>query len=114
MTSASQATKKNYTDIDEILALVFDENNESDGDIDLGETEFGGEESDGDIIEYELHNIAISTPKQASSIDLVPDFIPNTSVISENDNSEFILPLPNIDHGNTNDHISNVNIGCWT
>ena len=56
----------------------------------------------------------MSTPKQASSIDLVPDFIPNTSVISENDNSEFILPLPNIDHGNvgtTDDHISNVNIG---
>ena len=61
MASASQATKKNYTDIDEILALVFDENNESDGDIDLGETEFGGEESDGDIIEYELQNCHINT-----------------------------------------------------
>ena len=63
MASMSRATKKNYTDIDEILALVFDENNESDGDIDLGETEFGGEEIDGDIIEHELQNIAISTPK---------------------------------------------------
>ena len=48
MALASRATKKNYTDIDEILALVFDENNESDGDIDLGEAEFGGEESDGE------------------------------------------------------------------
>ena len=38
MASPSGARKKHYTDIDEILALVFDENNESDGDIGLVDT----------------------------------------------------------------------------
>ena len=55
MVSASGAGKKITLIL--ILALVFDENNESDGDIDLGDTEFVGEESNDDIIEYEVENI---------------------------------------------------------
>ena len=78
-------------------------------------TQFVREESNGDIIEYELENIgevnkvqaptqlasAASSTPQAASLDLVPDFIPNICEISEGNNSdEFANGNINIEHGN--------------